>query len=306
MAVSAELQATIDQLIANNEAAAAAGLEPSIEGVRDMMENVLYTAPMPDGITTTAVDAGGVPCEWVVDQDADPNRRLLYVHGGGYAAGNLNTHRVLAADISKAAGVAVLNVDYRLAPESLAPAQFDDGMTAYRWMLENGPDGAGSPTHCFVAGDSAGGGLTIALLMGIRDAGLPKPTAAVAMSPWADLSCSGDTFESRAATDPMIQKPTVDWFADLTAGNNIDLKDPRISPVFGEFHDLPPFLIHVSEDEVLLCDSLMVEEKARAAGVDVTIERWPGTIHVWHALGRAVPEAAEAIDKIGAYIRSKG
>lgn len=305
MAISAELQATIDQLRANNEAAAEAGIGPSIEGVRDMMENVLYTAPMPDGINVTPVDAAGVPCEWVVDEGADSSRRLLYVHGGGYAAGNLNTHRVLAADISKAAGVAVLNVDYRLAPESLAPAQFDDGMTAYRWMLENGPGGAGAPAKCFIAGDSAGGGLAVALLMGIRDAGLPAPTAAVAMSPWADLSCSGDTFESRAETDPMIQKPTVEWFAGLTAGDSVDLKDPRISPVFGDYHDLPPILIHVSEDEVLLCDSLMIEEKARAAGVDVTIERWPGTIHVWHALGRAVPEAAQAIDKIGDYIRAR-
>ena len=305
MARSAELQVVIDELVAGNEAAAAAGLGPSIEGVREMMEGTLYTAPMPDGITVSAVMANGVPCEWVVDADADTSKRLLYVHGGGYAAGNLNTHRTLAAEISKVGGVAVLNVDYRLAPEHLAPAQFDDSMAAYRWMLENGPDGTGGPTHCFVAGDSAGGGLTLAVLMGIRDAGLASPTAAVAMSPWADMTCSGGTFETRAETDPMIQQGTVEWFADLTCGDSFDMKDPRISPMFGGFQGLPPILIQVSEDETLLDDALVCAEKANAAGVDVTLERWPGTIHVWQALGREVPEAADAIDKIGAYIRSK-
>ena len=247
-----------------------------------------------------------MPCEWVVAGNADPARRLLYVHGGGYVAGDLNSHRNFCADLSKATGAVILNAAYRLAPEHVSPAAFDDGMAAYGWMLENGPHGAGRPETTFVGGDSAGGGLALALAMGIRDAGLTAPAAAILLSPWADMTCSGTTFETRAATDPMVQRDALTWMAGLVLGEGGDAKDPRISPVFGSYENLPPLLVHVSEDEVLLDDSLHVADSAGRAGVDVTLERWPDTVHVWHVLGNHVPEAVAAIDKIGAFVREHG
>lgn len=302
MAASPQLQAVIDTLRAGNEAARESGAPPTVEGVREMMAESLFTAPMPEGVNVRKALAVNVHCEWIYAAGADPNKRLLYLHGGGYAAGNLDTHRVMCADISVASGVTVLNVDYRLAPEYPAPAQFDDALLAYRWMLDNGPAGEAAPSHTFVAGDSAGGGLTLAVLQGIRDAGLRAPDAAVMMSPWTDMTCSGDSFRTNAAKDPMVGYGLVKWMGDMvTAGG--DPRDPRISPLFGDFSGLPPMLIQVGEDETLLDDSLLTAEKATAAGVDVTLERWPDVIHVWHALGHGVPEASQGLNRVGEYLR---
>ncbi len=302
MTASPQLQAIIDNMVENN-AVGDPNITPSIEAVRELMGTILVEADNSD-VTITSALANGVPCEWLVARGADPDKRLVYVHGGGYAAGNLDTHRTFCADISRTAGVAVLNVDYRLAPENPGPAQLEDGISAYRFMLENGPGGAGAPTHCFVAGDSAGGGLTLAMLMDIRDAGLPMATAAVAISPWADMTNSADTFESNKATDPMLAKPTVDWMAGMLVPQGGDFKDPRWSPVYGNCEGLPPLLIQVSKIEALYGDSVAFTANARAAGVDVTLEPWDDVIHVWHTLGRDVPESSAAIDRMCEYIRS--
>jgi monoterpene epsilon-lactone hydrolase len=304
MTASPQLQAVIDMLRAGNEAAAKAGLAPTVEGVREMMAGTLYTAPMPAGVSVRKVRAVGVPCEWIAAAGADPDKRLLYLHGGGYAAGGLDTHRVLCADISVASGVSVLNVDYRLAPEHPAPAQFDDATTAYRWMLDNGPMGEGAPSRVFAGGDSAGGGLALAVMQGARDAGLRLPDAAVLLSPWTDMTCSGGSFAANADADPMVGRGLVAWMAGMVAGA-LDMKDPRISPMFGAFDGLPPMLIQVGENETLLDDSLVVAERAAAAGVPVTLERVPDVIHVWHALGHPVPEASAALDRVGAYLRAR-
>lgn len=302
MAASPELQDTIDKLRAGNEAAAAAGLAPTVEGVREMMATAVFTAEPPAGIRTMKVRAVTVPCEWVCAAGADPNKRILYLHGGGYAAGSVDTHRALCGDVSAATGASVLNVDYRLAPENPAPAQFDDALLAYRWMLDNGPLGEEDATHAFVAGDSAGGGLALATLLGIRDAGLRRPDAAVLISPWTDMTCSGGTLRSNSDKDPMVGYGLISWMAGMVVGDG-DAKDPRVSPLFGDYRDLPPMLIHVGENETLLDDSLRAADAARAAGVDVTLECWPDVIHVWHALGHGVPESSRGINRVGEYLR---
>jgi acetyl esterase/lipase len=304
MAASPQLQAVIDTLRANNEAAAEAGVAPTVEGVREMMAESLFTAPMPEGVTVKRTRAVNVPCEWIYAAGADPDKRLLYLHGGGYAAGGLDTHRVMCADISVASGVTVLNVDYRLAPEHPGPAQFDDALLAYRWMLDQGPAGEGAPSHCYVAGDSAGGGLALALLQGIREAGLPMPTAAVALSPWTDMTCSGDSLRGNAEKDPMVGYDLITWMAGMVTADAIAAEDPRVSPLFGDFSGLPPLLIQVGDDETLLDDALRAAEKAKAAGVEVTLERWSDVIHVWHALGHEVPEASRGLSRVGDYIRA--
>ncbi len=302
MSASPELQGAIDRLRAGNEAAAAAGIAPSVEGVREMMAGSVFTAAAPDGIRTARTRAVTVPCEWVCAPGADPDRRILYLHGGGYAAGSLDTHRALCGDISAASGASVLNVDYRLAPENPAPAQFDDALLAYRWMLDNGPLGEEGAARVFVAGDSAGGGLALAVLQGIRDQGLRRPDAAVLISPWTDMTCSGGTLRSNADRDPMVGHGLLAWMAGMVVGAG-DPRDPRVSPLFGACEGLPPLLIQVGENETLLDDSLRVADAARAAGVDVTLECWPDVIHVWHALGHGVPESSRGINRVGEYLR---
>lgn len=304
MAASPELQDTINMLRAGNEAAAKAGVAPSVEGVREMMATAVFTAPAPAGIRTSKVRAVTVPCEWVCAPGSDPGKRILYLHGGGYAAGNLDTHRALCGDISVASGASVLNVDYRLAPEYTAPAQFDDALLAYRWMLDNGPLGEDEASHAFVAGDSAGGGLGLAVLQGIRDARLRAPDAAVLISPWTDMTGSGGSMRSNADKDPMVGYGLLSWMAGMVVGDG-DPADPRVSPLFGDYAGLPPMLIQVGENETLLDDSRVAADKAQAAGVDVTLECWPDVIHVWHALGHRVPEATQGINRIGEYLRGR-
>ncbi|TDI60313.1 MAG: alpha/beta hydrolase [Alphaproteobacteria bacterium] len=302
MAASPQMQEIIDQLTPDPDAPVEA---PTVQGIRDMMSNVLLRPAEFSDVTVIPVSAAGVAAEWLVHKDADPDKRLAYVHGGGYVAGDINGYRTFASDLSQTAGVAVLNIDYRLAPEHTGSAAFDDALAAYGWMLENGPNGAGAPTHCFMGGDSAGGGLALATMMGARDAGLPVPTAGILLSPWADMLASGESFQSNAATDPMVQKGALEWMSSLFLPQEDDLKDPRWSPLYGNFDGLPPLLIQVSAIETLLDDANGIAERARAAGVDVTFEAYPDVVHVWQTLGRDIPESSKGIDRICDYIREK-
>ena len=301
MAASPQLQAAIDGLIPDPDAPIEA---PTVEGIVALMDIIYPQAEIP-GISVEPVSAGGVPCEWIVHENADPDIRMAYVHGGGYVAGGMNSHRTLCADLSRTAGIAVLDIDYRLAPAHPGPAQFDDGITAYGWMVEYGPNGVGRASKCLVAGDSAGGGLALAMLMGVRDAGLPAASAGVLISPWANMKNDASSFVSNAETDPMVQKGLLDWMADMVVVGEADPEDPRWSPVYGDFAGLPPLLIQVSEIETLYGDSNTIAERADAAGADVTFEAYPDVVHVWHALGRGVPESSAGIDRICDWIKQK-
>jgi phosphinothricin tripeptide acetyl hydrolase len=225
---------------------------------------------------------------------------VLYLHGGGYVIGSPRSHRHLAAAIARAAGTAVLLADYRLAPEHPFPAALDDAVAAYQWLLGHGL----APGRIVVAGDSAGGGLTVATLLALRDRGLPRPAGGVCISPWVDLTCSGATYATKAAVDPIVTRESVAMMAQAYAGAG-DPKAPLLSPLYADLRGLPPLLVQVGSDEVLLDDALGLGERARAAGVDVTVEEWPAMIHVWHWFLPMLAEAERAVGVIGSFVRAR-
>jgi acetyl esterase/lipase len=253
------------------------------------------------------IDLAGVACEWLVAPGADPDKRLLYIHGGGWTAGNLDSHRPLSARISKAAGVAVLAVHYRLAPEHPFPAGLDDCVHTYRWLRNNGPNGASAARAIFIAGDSAGGNLTLATLLACKERGLPQPNGAIPISPATDLSASGDSYATRAALDPIIPgaREGIQAMGAIYTQGRADPLSPLCSPLNGDLRGIAPLLIHVGDHEVLLDDSTRLAAKAKAAGVEVTLSIYPEMPHVWHAFAPFLPEANAAIDEIGAWVRKR-
>lgn len=244
-----------------------------------------------------ALQAGGVPAEWIVPPNAAADRVVLYLHGGGYVMGSINTHRAMIARIARASQARALALDYRLAPEHPFPAAVDDATAAYRWLLAQGYQ----PGKIVISGDSAGGGLTLATLIALRDAGVPLPAAAAPISPWADLEGTGASIQTRAATDPMVDQASLLRMGRLYAADH-DPKKPLLSPIHADYRGLPPMLIHVGDAEILLDDSTRVAERARAAGVKVELEAWPEMFHVWHVFAKILPEGQQAIDRIGQYV----
>jgi acetyl esterase/lipase len=254
----------------------------------------------PEGVTYEEVDAGGVPALWVVPEGAAEDCALQYLHGGGYVICSAHTHRRLVGHIAKAVGVRALSVDYRLAPEHPHPAAVDDSVTAYRWLLSQGV----APSRLAIAGDSAGGGLTIATLVALRDLGVPLPAAAVPISPWVDLEGTGETMATRADVDLLVTAAGLKMMADhFLAGQ--DARHPLAAPLHADLTGLPPLYIQVGDEETLLDDSLRIAAKARDAGVDVTVDVFPEMQHVFQMGAGSVPEADEAIVRIGAYLRGR-
>jgi acetyl esterase/lipase len=289
---STALQAILQQL---RSAPRRDGL--SLEQLRQAMEDA--AAPPPPDVRCTPVMANGVPAEWVAAPGADPQRVLLFFHGGGYYRGSIRTHREFAGRLSRASGATALAIGYRLAPEHAFPAAVDDCVTAWRWLVAGGT----APGRIVVAGDSAGGGLALALCLVLREAGEPLPAAGVLLSPWTDLAQSGASMESNALADPTISKGYLDRFAQAYLGNGA-ARNPLASPLHGDLRGLPPLLIQVGSVETLLDDSTRLAEKARAAGVRVDLQVWDGMFHVWQRHAAQLPEARQAIDSIGAYVRA--
>jgi epsilon-lactone hydrolase len=267
---------------------------------RAALESLTAMAPPVADVRCTPVDASGVPAEWVAAAGARDDRTVLYLHGGGYCVGSINTHRQLAGNLSRAAGARVLLIDYRLGPEHAFPAAVDDATRAYRHLLDAGM----RPAHSAIAGDSAGGGLTVAALLALRDADLPMPAAGICLSPWLDLTQSGSSMQGKAAVDPMVQRDRLQRMADAYLAG-ADPKTPLASPLFADLARLPPLLIHVGTAETLLDDSTRFAERARAAGVPVTLDVWDDMIHVWHAFASVLPEGRQAIERIGAFLRQR-
>jgi monoterpene epsilon-lactone hydrolase len=290
-------------LTTTREWAQSAGLlgdEFNLEALRSALSASML--PVPETAKISKVDAAGVPSEWICEFETHPDHRLLYLHGGGYTAGGLDSHRPLAAWISKASGCSVLLADYRLAPEHPFPAAVDDALTAFRWMHANGPSGKGRATHTFIAGDSAGGGLALAALLALRDAGDQLPHATVTLSAYTDLAHTGESMKSRLDVDPVCNPRTMpEMAATYLAGT--DPKTPLASPLYADPRGLPPLLMQVGDAEVLLDDTTRYAEKAQSAGVEVTLEVWPEMFHVWQSLAPLFPEAQQAVDQIGQFIR---
>ena len=269
---------------------------PPVEALRAGMEATAL--PVGDDVVVRPVDAGGVGAEWVAAGGARDDRAVLYLHGGGYVMGSFATHRKLAGDVSRAAGARSLLVDYRLAPEHAHPAAVEDAVRAYRWLLDEvGAD----PGRVAVAGDSAGGGLAVATLVALRDSGGPLPAAAVCVSPWVDLGCDAASYEGRATRDPIVTVGDLRRFRDWYLGG-ADPRLPSASPARADLRGLPPLLVQVGDAEVLLDDASLLAERARAAGVDVTLEVWPDMVHVWHVFAGRVPESTAAVERIGDFL----
>jgi epsilon-lactone hydrolase len=246
------------------------------------------------------VDAGGVPAEWVMAPGCDTGRAILYLHGGGYAIGSLNTHRRLAYDISAASAAKVLLIDYRLAPEHPFPAAVDDAAAAWRWLLQQGF----AANRLAIAGDSAGGGLTIATLINLRDQKLGLPACAVAISPWVDLEGLGTSITTRSAQDPMVQKDGLLWMAKMYL-NGKDPKTPLAAPLHADLKSLPPVLVQVGTAETLLDDGIRIAEKMHAAGVDARLAIWPNMLHVFPLFAPILSEGRDGCIEIGNFIRAK-
>lgn len=266
----------------------------------DDMRAIMIETQAPDGVTCTPVDAGGVSAEWSVAAGVDEAKVVLYVHGGGYVMGSAGSHRDMTGRLSKAAGARVLSLNYRLAPEHPFPAPVDDAVAAYRWLLAQGI----SPGNIAVAGDSAGGGLAIATLLSLRDAGEPLPAAGIGISPWVDMEGTGESMTTRAAVDPVVQKEGLLGMAKLYLGD-ADPKSPLAAPLHADLGGLPPLLLQVGDAETLLDDSTRLAEKARAAGVDVTLKVWDEMPHVWHLFAPILPEGRQAIDEIGSFFQAR-
>ena len=269
----------------------------SVEEQRAVMEASADMFPVEPDIVSREVDAGGVPADWVTVDGSDADHVVLYLHGGGYVMGSRNTHRGLAGRIARAAKARVLLPEYRLAPEHPFPAAVDDATACWRWLVSQGF----APQRMAITGDSAGGGLTLATLLALKANVAPMPACAVALSPWTDLEGSGPTAEPGAVDDPMLTPDGLRVTGQQYAAGA--LRHPLAAPLHGDLAGLPPLLLQVGTREVLLSDSTRFAEKARAAGVDVTLEIEEGLIHVWQMFPD-VPEAQSAVQRIGAFIRA--
>ena len=290
-----EMDAVIQLLNANQ-----ADGDPSVEEQRAGMEALAGSFPLPEGAQQRAETIAGVPCEWQSVDGAKDDAVLLYFHGGGYVIGSVNTHRGLVSGFSGASGITGLSVDYRLAPEHPFPAAVEDAVAVYHALLEQGRD----PAKIAIGGDSAGGGLSLALLLAARERGLPQPACAALLSPWSDLRIVAKAYESRKESDPMVRKDGISAMAAHYLGET-DPSNPLASPVLADLSGLAPMIIHVGDREVLLDDSVDLAARAQEAGVDVTLKVWPDMIHVFQAFYPMVEEARQSIAEMGSFIAEK-
>src|SRR5947209_3376185 len=254
----------------------------------------------PAGTETVSVDAGGVPAVRVSTRASQRDRHLLFLHGGGFVTGSSSLYRHLTWRFADAVRGTVLSVDYRLAPEHPFPAALDDAVAAYRWLLADGAD----HRHVAVMGDSAGGNLAFGMLLKARDEGLPLPAAAVGLSPWLDLTLESPSLKRNADADPMLNASEAPKLVDFYL-DGADPRSPYASPLYGDPTGLPPTLIQVGSDEILHDEAVRMAEKLRAAGCDVELEVWPRMPHVWHLFASIMPEARQAIARIGTFLQAR-
>ena len=254
----------------------------------------------PAGVTLRRIALGGVPALRVTTPATAPHRRILFLHGGAYICGSPDLYRHLLWRIAATARAEVAAIDYRLAPEHPFPAALDDAVAAWRALVAEG----GRPQQIAAMGDSAGGGLTLALALRLRDAREALPGALVALSPWTDLACTGDSLHREAAADPILNPDDVAHVAGFYL-SGADPRSPYASPLYGDPRGLPATLIQVGSDEILRDDAVRMAERMRQAGVVVELESWPRMPHVWHAFAALLPEARRAIARIGEFLQQR-
>jgi acetyl esterase/lipase len=256
--------------------------------------------PVADDVELSEVDVNGVPGEYSMVPGSDASRVLLYFHGGGYCSGSIQSHRRLVTEAGRAARMRTLAVAYRLAPEHPFPAAYDDALIAWRFLRNEGI----AASNVALGGDSAGAGLTLALIGRLRDAHEELPGCAWLISPWADLTMSGSTLASKAAVDPLIHSEYLNELADAYLAAGMDRKDPRISPLYANFRNFPPMLIQVGSDETLLADATRLAARAGAANVAVTLEIWPQMIHAWPLWNAHLEDGRRALENAGSFMRN--
>lgn len=305
---SAELKTALASLARMSEVVQRAPRWRRLAKAREAMDQLFEGRSF--NASFTPVDCAGVPAEWVLAPGADATRRTLYIHGGAFVVGSPKSHRTLTSAFSSITGGAVLAIDYRLMPEHPRMAGIEDCRSAYRWMLDNGPQGPQAARVVFVAGDSAGGNLTLSLIAWVRDQGLREPDAAVALSPATDSTSASPSLKSNLATDPMLGP----LFAPLAKvprsmlllfgwmQNRINPRDPLISPVYGDLSRLPPLLVQASESEMLLDDARRYVNRARAAGSPARLQTWDHMVHVWQIFNPDLPEARQALEEIRKFL----
>jgi len=255
---------------------------------------------------STAVErtlAASVPAEWVVAETANPELRIMHIHGGGFIAGTLDRYRHVAEALSRASGMAVLSIEYRLAPENPFPAGLDDCVTAWNWMLQHSPTGDANPNSVFLTGSSAGGHMALALMLRLRDENFQPPNAAAAFSPGADFTGTAPSMTNCADIDPCFSRKDLDLIASIYVSDGTPLTHPYLSPLFGDFTGLPPFLIQTGEREVLHDDGKRVVDKARNVGVNAHFKTLPGLIHCTENWCHAVPEGLAVLNEAGNFLK---
>jgi acetyl esterase/lipase len=271
----------------------------TIDEKRKVLETISRFSMLSSKTKVERVQVNGISADWVSANDVSEDKIVLYFHGGGYNACSPNTHRELCANISIASCAKVLLIDYRLAPENPFPAALEDATSSYRWLLKNGY----SNENIAVAGDSAGGGLSVAASISLRDGGEPMPSSVACISPWTDLELSGDSIKTHASIDPMLTLEVLQHMASNYIKKNNPCS-PYISPIYADLKGLPPLFIQVGSDEMLLDDSIRIVEKAKNSGVDVKLEIYDQMWHVWHLAARFMPEAKKAVNELGLFIRN--
>lgn len=270
---------------------------PDIAQIRQGFDEMLSQFPPAPGVTFEHADLNGIPARWCIPSQITDARVLLYLHGGGYMVGSSTGYGPLASQLASRLKARVLIPDYRLAPENPYPAALEDAVRVYSWLLENGV----APHSLTLAGDSCGGGLTLATMVAARDAGLPMPTGAAILSAWADLEAASDSITSKAGEDPLLKVDDLRGMAGAYLGS-ASPRTPGASPVYANLTGLPPLLIQVGSAEILLDDSTRLAARAGAAGVKVRLDIWPEMFHVWHTYAPVLDEAAEALDDVAAFL----
>jgi len=272
----------------------------SIRSIRKSLDKLTSLSRLPKGVKYEEINCDGVSAEWTIPDNLQNKGVVIYLHGGGYVSGSIKTHQALVGAIARASKTKCLSVEYGLAPENPFPVGLDNAVTVYNWLLKQGYDNK----KIVIAGDSAGGGLTVATLLKLRDEKAPQPAAGVCLSPWLDLECTGNSATTLADKDPMVTAPVLKRFGLLYTTRQ-NLRHPYTSPLYADLTGLPPLFIQVSDSEVLYDDTTRFEQKAKAAGVTIEVEVWKKMVHVWQAYIPMLPEALKAIKKLGVYIDGK-
>jgi monoterpene epsilon-lactone hydrolase len=290
----------IKELYGNWLATMGANPEMSLDETRAMFEQWGDITGEPGGVDYIEEDCNGVPCMWANPKGASADRVLICTHGGGYVCGSMYTHRKMFGHLAKAVGCRALILHYRRAPEATHPAQVEDAVKVYSWLLDQGI----KPEHIATSGDSAGGALCTTMLIAIRDQGLPVPAAGMPMSPYYDMEFTGESMQTKADVDCLVSKEIAQTMAGTFLGD-ASPKDPLANPFYAKLEGLPPLYIQVGGDETLLDDSVRFEAKAKAAGIEVKLDIYPEMQHVFQFMAGMAPEADQAIAAMAEWVRPK-